>query len=88
MDEEEPIRIPLDSLSPEALHGVIESFVLREGTEYGPAEFSLAEKAQQVAGQLAQGLAEIWYDPASQSVTIVPAGSQAPADVRPRHAAQ
>ena len=30
-----PVIVPPDSLSAEALQGVIEKFVLREGTDYG-----------------------------------------------------
>jgi uncharacterized protein YheU (UPF0270 family) len=32
--------IPVDRLSPEALQGVIEEFVSREGTDYGETEVS------------------------------------------------
>jgi uncharacterized protein YheU (UPF0270 family) len=35
-------------LSPEALHGVIEAFLTREGTDYGAREVSLATKIWQV----------------------------------------
>ena len=38
------IEIPFESLTPEALTGVLESFVLREGTDYGEVELSFAEK--------------------------------------------
>jgi hypothetical protein len=34
--------IPHQMLSPEALHGVIEAFVTREGTDYGTQDVSLA----------------------------------------------
>ena len=30
-----PVAVPHTELSPEALQGVIEAFVLREGTDYG-----------------------------------------------------
>lgn len=88
MEDEEPVQIPAGSLSPAALRGVIEAFVLREGTDYGPAEYSLAEKSAQVSAQLARGEVEIWYDPASQSVTLVPAGGPAPTGARPRPGAR
>ena len=84
MNDEAPVRIPHQELSPEALRGVVEAFVLREGTDYGPAEFSLAEKCRQVVEQLASGEAEIWFDPDSRSVTIQPVGSPAQAASRPR----
>ena len=53
------------------LHAVIESFVLREGTDYGEKEFSLADKVARVHSQLRSGEAKIVFDPESESVTIV-----------------
>ena len=88
MQDDEPLSIPYDTLSPSALRGVVEAFVLREGTDYGPGEYSLEGKVAQVLMQLTRGEAELWYDPASRSVTIVPAGSPTPADARRRPAAQ
>jgi hypothetical protein len=58
-------------LSPEALRSVVESFVLREGTEYGEREFSLDEKVAQVMRQLERGEARIMFEPHTQSVNIV-----------------
>ena len=66
----EPILIPHGELSPEALLGVIESFVLREGTDYGEREYSLAQKVAQVRAQLERGQARILFDPESNTVTL------------------
>jgi uncharacterized protein len=66
-----PVAVPYAQLSPEALQGVIESFVLREGTEYGEREFSLSEKRLHVMHQLERGEAQIMFDPQSQSIDIV-----------------
>src|SRR5215813_5827733 len=44
--------IPHEMLSVEALQGVIEAFVTREGTEYGTQDVSLATKVLQVQQQL------------------------------------
>jgi uncharacterized protein YheU (UPF0270 family) len=68
----EPVEIPLDLLSAEALRGVLENYVLREGTEYGARDFTLDEKVDQVLAQLRRGEARILFDPASESVTLVP----------------
>ncbi len=54
------------------LHGLVESFVLREGTDYGEREFSHAQKVAQVIDQLESGEARILYDPETQSVTLLP----------------
>lgn len=67
-----PVEIPFSALSADALRGVVESFVLREGTEYGEREFSLEEKITQVMAQLARGDARILFDPESETVTLVP----------------
>jgi uncharacterized protein YheU (UPF0270 family) len=66
-----PVRVPHDALSADALQGVIESFVLREGTDYGPREYTLAEKVEHVRGQLERGEAHVVWDPHTQSVAIV-----------------
>ena len=67
---EAPIVIPAGELSAPALHGLIESFVLREGTDYGAHEYSLEEKVAQVRAQLERGQARILFDPQSNTVTI------------------
>jgi uncharacterized protein len=67
----EPIPIPHAELSAEALRGVIESFVLREGTDYGEREYSLEQKVAQVRAQLERGQARILFDPESNTVTLV-----------------
>jgi uncharacterized protein YheU (UPF0270 family) len=40
--------IPHQMVSPEALHGVIEAFVTREGTDDGAQDVTLATKVWQV----------------------------------------
>lgn len=68
---EPPVAVPHGQLSAEALRGVIEAFVLREGTDYGTREFSLAEKIAHVLAQLERGEAQIWYDPNTRSIDIL-----------------
>jgi len=67
----EPVVIPYAELSEEALRGVLESFVLREGTEYGERDFSLDQKVAQVTRQLQRGEAQIVFDPGTGTVDIV-----------------
>jgi hypothetical protein len=50
---------------------VIESFVLREGTDYGERELTLEQKVAQVRAQLERGQARILFDPESNTVTLV-----------------
>ena len=67
----EPVRIPYDALSPDALRGVIESFVLREGTDYGDHEATFESKVDDVQRQLQRGEADIVWDPTTESVQLV-----------------
>ena len=66
----DPIEVPYGELPAELLNAVIESFVLREGTDYGEREFSLEDKVARVISQLKRGEARILFDPGSESVTI------------------
>jgi uncharacterized protein YheU (UPF0270 family) len=61
-------------LSPDALHGVIEAFVTREGTDYGVHDVPLATKVGQVRYQLDAGNAVIVYDEDTGSWTIQSTG--------------
>jgi len=63
--------IPWQSLSEEALDGVLEEYATREGTEYGWREYSLAEKVGQLRRQLEQGEASIDYDPDTSTIHLV-----------------
>jgi uncharacterized protein YheU (UPF0270 family) len=67
----EPIEVPYRELSPDALRGVVEAFVLREGTDYGSREFTHEEKVAQLLTALERGEARILFDPATESVTLV-----------------
>ena len=67
----EAVVIPYAQLSEEALRSVLESFVLREGTEYGERDVSLDQKVAQVTRQLQRGEAQIVFDPESETVDIV-----------------
>jgi uncharacterized protein YheU (UPF0270 family) len=67
-----PMIIPYQMLSPEALRGVIEAFITREGTDYGAQEVALDTKVMQVLQQLDAGTAVLVYDEATESCTIQP----------------
>jgi uncharacterized protein len=66
----EPVMVPYTDLAVDLLHAVVESYVLREGTDYGENEFSLAEKVSHVISQLKRGEAHIVFDPESETVSI------------------
>lgn len=77
-DSPPPVVVPPAELPPETLRRVIESFVLREGTEYGAHDVALEDKVADVLRQLDRGEAEIVFDPASESIDIVAAGRRGP----------
>lgn len=64
------IKVPPDHLSAEALRGLVDAFVLREGTDYGHRDYSLQEKRAAVLRQLETGEVEIWFDPATESTDL------------------
>ncbi len=68
---EPPIEISYTELSADALRGVVEAFVLREGTEYGERDVSLDRKVYDVMRQLERGEARILFDPNTESVDIL-----------------
>jgi uncharacterized protein YheU (UPF0270 family) len=70
-DTGESVIVPYRELEPDTLRAVIESFVLREGTDYGVREFTLPEKVAHVMHQLERGEAQIVFEPESGSVHIV-----------------
>ncbi|MBX3251570.1 MAG: YheU family protein [Myxococcales bacterium] len=72
IDEEPPkLVIPWEQLSPDALQGVIEELVTREGTEYGDRDVDLDEKIAAVRRQLARGEVFVVFDAANQTTNIV-----------------
>lgn len=55
--------IPWQELEEETLTNIIESFVLREGTDYGLVEKTLSEKVADVKMQLQQGeIVIVWSE--------------------------
>jgi uncharacterized protein YheU (UPF0270 family) len=66
-----PVEIPQNELAPSTLRAVVESFVLREGTDYGAQDVPFERKVADVMRQLERREAAILYDPQSDSVDIV-----------------
>jgi uncharacterized protein YheU (UPF0270 family) len=75
------LKIPYDQLSPEALHGVIEEFVTRDGTDYGEVEIPLETKIAQVFAQIKSGKAVIVFDQRSETCTILNSDNPALKDI-------
>ena len=70
-EDVQPVDVPADALSAEALRGLIVEFVTRDGTDYGVRERTLEEKVRDVERQLRRGEAKIVFDPASQTANLV-----------------
>jgi uncharacterized protein YheU (UPF0270 family) len=63
--------IPFNAVSEEALNGLIEEFVTREGTDYGHSETSLEQKVQQVRSQIKSGKVLIVFSEATEQVDLI-----------------
>ncbi|WP_032094081.1 MULTISPECIES: YheU family protein [Pasteurellaceae] len=62
--------IPWQTLKEETLLNIVESFVLREGTDYGAAELSLEQKTQNLLTAIRQGKVVIVWSELHQSIDI------------------
>ncbi|GAA5316504.1 MAG: YheU family protein [Candidatus Pelagadaptatus aseana] len=65
------VIIPYEQLSSEALNGLVEEFITREGTDYGLQEISLTDKVAQVLTQIKQGDVVIVFDAGMESVSLM-----------------
>ena len=63
-------KIPVDKLSPEALQGVINEFISRDGTDYGEMEVSPETNFRQVKDKLETGLAVLIFDDETETTNI------------------
>jgi len=64
-------RIPVNKLSHEALKGVIEEFISRDGTDYGEVEASTETNFRQVKSMLEKGLAVLVFDDEAETTNIL-----------------
>ena len=64
--------IPWQDLAPETLDNLIESFVLREGTDYCEHERSLEQKVNDVKRQLKSGDVVLVWSELHETVNIMP----------------
>ncbi len=63
-------KIPVNKLSAEALQGVIEEFISRDGTDYGETEVPLETKFRQVKLKLETGSAVLIFDDETETTNI------------------
>jgi|GEM_PF-481519 len=66
------VVVPWERLSVDALRGVIEEFITREGTDYGTGEeASLDRKIAQVQRQLESSEVVVLFDATAETVNLV-----------------
>jgi uncharacterized protein YheU (UPF0270 family) len=70
------VIVPLERLSSEALDGVIDDFIVREGTDYGHRDIALDEKRRAIRRELSTGRARIVFDPTTGTTTLVAASQR------------
>lgn len=68
-----PVEVPLEKLNDEILENIIESFILREGTDYGVVEISHERKKEQIKKQIQKGDVKVVFDFNTESVTLLTA---------------
>lgn len=63
--------IPPERLTEPVLRGIVEAFILREGTDYGNVELGLEIKVEQLLPQVIKGDVLIVYDEKLESVSLI-----------------
>lgn len=64
------VEIPPQRLSSELLEALLDEFILREGTDYGETEYTLAQKREQLLAMLRSRHIRIYYDSATESCSL------------------
>ena len=65
------INVPISDISAEALTGLLEEYVSRDGADYGEVEVTIDEKTKVLRRQLEEGELSILFDPETQELDIV-----------------
>ncbi|WP_045860561.1 YheU family protein [Teredinibacter purpureus] len=63
--------IPPEKLTEEVLKNLLESYITREGTDYGERELSLEDKVAELLPLVYKGEVIISYDDVSDSVNVL-----------------
>lgn len=71
MAGERPIEVPYTELAPDTLRTVVESFLGREGTDYGAVELTMDEKVGQALADFARGEAFLVFEANTETLRIV-----------------
>ena len=65
------VVVPWQELSPQALTGLLEAIVNREGTDYGEFEVSFEAKVTELREELMAERALVVFDPLSETSTVL-----------------
>ena len=66
-----PLEVPWQQLSPDALQGLLESYINREGTDYGEVELSLDAKLARLRAQVEKGEVLIFFDEETETCQLI-----------------
>ena len=65
------IIIPFEKLTAEALDGLIEEFILREGTDYGTTTYTTDQKKERVHKQIKNKNVVVVYDSNTEACSLL-----------------
>lgn len=63
--------IPFSQLSTEVFTGILHDLVTRDGTDYGDAEMSEAQKVAQLQYSIQEGMCFLVFDSATESLGVM-----------------
>jgi uncharacterized protein len=64
------VIVPWQDIAADSLQNLIEEFVSRDGTDYGEHEIPLSTRVDQVRQLLRRGKVVIWFDEATETVSV------------------
>jgi uncharacterized protein YheU (UPF0270 family) len=64
------VEVPPSALSQNALRGIVEEFITREGTDYGLREHTFDEKRASVMRLIETGDVAIFFDTETETTTL------------------
>ncbi len=65
------MKIPWEALPKDTLDILLEEIVTRDGTDYGRSEKTTLQKVTRARNQLTNGLAELHWDPVTESASLL-----------------
>jgi uncharacterized protein YheU (UPF0270 family) len=74
------VIIPWQDIPADSLQNLIEEFVSRDGTDYGEREIPLSTRVDQVRELLRRRKVVIWFDEATETVSVFEADKIPAAD--------